>query len=86
LITSAGTPISGFQSSSEVMNFGSSEPDEKVHRAFASLIRKGALLLIQEKGDDLPQWSPAPGALDIARETLSTGHDLRTRNQSSDKH
>jgi hypothetical protein len=63
----------------EVMNFASENPDEEVHAAFATLIRKGALVMTQKNPGDIPEWSPAPGALDIARETLSLGRDLRSR-------
>jgi len=65
----------------EVLNFGSDEPDEEVHAAFASLIRKGALVLTKENPDEIPQWSPATGEVEIARETLSLGRDLRNRSQ-----
>jgi hypothetical protein len=65
----------------EVLNFGSDQPDEEVHAAFASLIRKGALVVTQENPGDLPQWSPATRSLEIARETLSLGRDLRNPGQ-----
>jgi hypothetical protein len=52
----------------EVLNFGSDEPDEEVHAAFASLIRKGALQ-VKTEGNDFPEWSAAPGALEVARES-----------------
>ena len=61
----------------EVLNFGSENPDQEVHAAFASLIRKGALVMTHP--GDLPEWSPAAGALDTARETLSLGRDLRSK-------
>jgi len=63
----------------EVLNFGSDAPDEEVHAAFASLIRKGALVVTQEKWGEIPEWKLAPGALTVARETVSLGTDLRTR-------
>jgi hypothetical protein len=62
----------------EVMNFGSENPDEEVHAAFASLIRKGALVATPNNPGGIPEWSPAPGALETARETLSHGRDLRS--------
>jgi hypothetical protein len=65
----------------EVLNFGSDQPDEEVHAAFASLIRKGVLVVTQENPGDLPQWSPATRSLEIARETLSLGRDLRNPGQ-----
>jgi hypothetical protein len=65
----------------EVLNFGSNDPDEKVHAAFASLIRKGALKLTRENPGGIPQWSPATGALEIARDILSLGGDLRNGSQ-----
>jgi hypothetical protein len=63
----------------EVMNFGSEEPDEEVHAAFASLIRKGALVTTPSNPGEIPEWIPAPGAVETARETLSLGRDLRSR-------
>jgi hypothetical protein len=63
----------------EVMNFGSEEPDEEVHAAFASLIRKGALVTTPSNTGEIPEWIPAPGAVETARETLSLGRDLRSR-------
>jgi hypothetical protein len=68
----------------EVLNFGSDAPDEQVHGAFASLIRKGALMTAQEKWGDIPEWKLAPGALEDAKETVSLGTDLRTRYGLSD--
>jgi hypothetical protein len=65
----------------DVLNFGSNDPDDEVQAAFASLIRKGALVLTQDSPGGVPQWSPAIGALEIARETLSLGRDLRNRGQ-----
>jgi hypothetical protein len=65
----------------EVLNFGSDKPDEEVHAAFASLIRKGALVVKQEKPGEIPHWRPATGALETARETLSLRRDLRNRTQ-----
>jgi hypothetical protein len=53
----------------EVLNFGSDAPNEEVHAAFASLIRKGALVIAQSDGFNPPEWSPAPGALEVARES-----------------
>jgi hypothetical protein len=61
----------------EVLNFGSEAPDEQVHAAFASLIRKGALVVTQEKWGEIPEWKLAPGALEDAKETVSLGTDLR---------
>ena len=63
----------------EVMNFGPENPDEEVHAAFASLIRKGALVMTHNDAGEIPEWCPAPGALDTARETLSLGRDLRSK-------
>lgn len=63
----------------EVLNFGSENSDQEVHAAFASLIRKGALVMTHNNPGDLSEWSPAPGALDSARETLSLGRDLRSK-------
>ena len=65
----------------DVLNFGSDDPDDEVHAAFASLIRKGLLVLTQDSPGGVPQWSPAIGALEIARETLSLGRDLGNRGQ-----
>lgn len=63
----------------EVLNFGAPESDEQVHAAFARLIRKGALIETATEPGDFPQWSPAPGILEIARNTVSLGRDLRSR-------
>ena len=63
----------------EVMNFGSENPDEEIHAAFASLIRKSALLMTPNNPGQIPEWIPAPGALETARETLGLGPDLRSR-------
>ncbi|SRR6266496_1001855 len=63
----------------EVMNFGSDATDEQVHAAFASLIRKGALVASQEKCGEIPEWKLAPGVLEIAKDVMSLGTDLRTR-------
>ena len=68
----------------EVMNFGSDAPDQEVHAAFASLIRKGALVVAQDKCLDTPEWRLAPGVLEEAKETESLGTDLRTRYGYSD--
>jgi hypothetical protein len=68
----------------EVLNFGSVAPDEQVHAAFASLIRKGALMVTPQKRADIPEWKLAPGALEDAKETVSLGTDLRTRYWLSD--
>ena len=68
----------------EVMNFGSGAPDEQIHAAFASLIRKGALIVTQEKWGEIPEWTLAPGVLEEAKETWSLGTDLRTRYGLSD--
>ncbi len=68
----------------KVMNFGSDAPDAEVHVAFASLIRKGALLVTQEKWGEIPEWRLAPGALEDAKDTVSLGTDLRTRYGLSD--
>lgn len=61
----------------EVLNFGSKNRDEEVHAAFASLIRKGALISTEKHPAEVPEWSPAPKALAIARDTLALGRDLR---------
>jgi hypothetical protein len=63
----------------EVMNFGSDATDEQVHAAFASLIRKGVLVASQEKCGEIPEWKLAPGVLEIAKDVMSLGTDLRTR-------
>ena len=63
----------------EVLNFGSDAPEEEVHAAFASLIRKGALVVTQTKCGEIPEWKLAPGVLSIAENTVSLGTDLRTR-------
>ena len=63
----------------EVLNFGSQTPDEQVYSAFSSLIRKGALVVEQEKWGDIPDWTLAPGALEEAKDAVSLGTDLRTR-------
>ena len=68
----------------EVLNFGSDAPDEQVHAAFASLIRKGVLVLTQGKCGEIPEWKLAPGALAEAKETWSLGTDLRSRYGLSD--
>jgi len=68
----------------EVLNFGSDASDEQVHMAFGSLIRKGALVIVQENCAEVPQWELAPGALEEAKETWSLGTDLRTRLGLSD--
>jgi len=68
----------------EVMNFGSDAPDEEVHAAFSTLVKKGALLMTQERCGEIPAWNVAPGALEIAKETWSLGTDLRTREHLSD--
>ena len=62
-----------------VLNFGSDASDEQVHAAFASLIRKGALLVHQEKCGEIPEWELAPGVLEIAKDVWTLGTDLRTR-------
>ena len=63
----------------EVMDFGSDAADEQVHAAFASLIRKGALVVTQEKWGEIPEWKLAPGVLEIAKDVMSLWTDLRTR-------
>jgi hypothetical protein len=63
----------------EVLNFGSDAPDEQVHAAFGSLIRKGALVVEQQRWGEIPEWKSAPGALEQARDTVSVGTDSRTR-------
>lgn len=68
----------------EVLNFGSDASDEQVHAAFASLIRKGALLVHQEKCGEIPEWELAPGVLEIARNVMSLGTDLRSQYGYSD--
>jgi hypothetical protein len=68
----------------EVLNFGSDAPDEQVHAAFASLIRKGALLVQQEKCGEIPEWKLATGVLEIAKDVWTLGTDLRTRHGYSD--
>jgi len=66
------------------MDFGSDAADEQVHAAFVSLIRKGALVVTQEKWGEIPEWKLAPGVLEIAKEVMSLGTDLRTRYGYSD--
>ena len=68
----------------QVMNFSSDAPDEQVHAAFATLIRKGALVVTQEKWSEIPEWKLAPGVLEIAKDVMSLGTDLRTRYGYSD--
>jgi hypothetical protein len=68
----------------ELMNFGSDASDEQVHSAFASLIRKCALVVHQEKCGEIPEWKLAPGVLEIAKDVMSLGTDLRTRYGYSD--
>ena len=63
----------------EVLNFGSKAPDEDVHVAFATLIRKDALQVTQGKCGDIPEWKPASAALKEARELLSLSLDLGHR-------
>jgi hypothetical protein len=50
----------------EALNFGSNAPDEYVHRAFPSLIRKHALIPIHEEPGDRPDWQPEPNAFKTA--------------------
>jgi len=64
--------------------YGSDQPDGEVYAAFASLIRKGALVVTQENPSEIPPWRLATGALEIARETLSLGRDLRDRSGMSE--
>ncbi|HKR86032.1 MAG TPA: hypothetical protein VJS37_17865 [Terriglobales bacterium] len=52
----------------DVLHFGSEDPDEEVHAAFASLIRKRALL---KKPGEIPERTRAPGALETAGNTQS---------------
>jgi hypothetical protein len=66
------------------MNFGSDVTDEQVHAAFAGLMRKGALVVSQEKCGEIPEWTLAPGALEIAKDISSLGTDSRTRYGLSD--
>lgn len=68
----------------EVLNFGSNASDEQVHAAFASLIRKAALVKSEEKCGEIPEWKLASGALKEAKETMSLGTDSRTRYGLSD--
>jgi len=68
----------------EIMNFSSDAPDHKVHAAFAGLIHKGALVVTQEKCGEIPEWTLAPGVLEIAKDVVSLGTDLRTRYGLSD--
>ena len=56
----------------ETLNFGSDAPDEAVHAAFASLIKKCALEVAQNAWGEVPQWNPAPGALAAARAALGS--------------
>ena len=69
----------------EVLNFGSKVPDADVHVAFASLIKKGALEVSQARWGDIPEWKPAPLALEEAREVLSLGLDLMHRKSEAPK-
>lgn len=48
------------------LNFGSHAPDDYVHRAFPSLIRKRALIPIHEELGDQPDWQPEPNAFKTA--------------------
>ena len=50
----------------EALNFGSHAPDDEIHRAFLSLIRKNALAPIHDKPGDMPDWLPAPEAFRTA--------------------
>jgi hypothetical protein len=68
----------------EVMNFSSDASDEQVHAAFASLIQKGALVVSQEKWGEIPEWRLASDVLEIAKDVVSFGTDLRTRYGYSD--
>jgi hypothetical protein len=66
----------------EVLNFSSDAPDEEVRAAFGTLIRKCALLN-SEAQCEVPDWKPATGALESARETVSLSLDLRTKDGNS---
>lgn len=48
------------------LNFGSDAPDDYVHRAFPSLIRKHALIPIHEEAGDRPNWQPEQEAFKTA--------------------
>lgn len=48
------------------LNFGSHAPDDSVHRALPSLIRKRALIPIHEELGDQPDWQPEPNAFKTA--------------------
>lgn len=50
----------------DALNFGSPAPDDYVHRAFPSLIRKRALIPIHEEPGDEPEWQPEPNAFKTA--------------------
>jgi hypothetical protein len=50
----------------DALNFGSPAPDDYVHRAFPSLIRKRALIPIHEEPGDEPEWRPEPNAFKTA--------------------
>ncbi len=56
--------------SRQVLNFGPRAPEDEVYAAFVDLVRKGALVFIQEKWGDIPEWRPAPSALAIAKDIL----------------
>jgi len=55
-----------------VLNFGSMASEEEVYAAFASLVRKHALVYVQpdppeKEWTEIPEWKPAPGALAAAK-------------------
>ncbi len=68
----------------EVLNFPLEAPDEQVHAAFGSLIRKGALQVTPSKQGEIPQWGAAHGALEVARNVLSLSLDLREGHDPSE--
>ena len=57
----------------EVLNFGDDSSDEEIYAAFASLVRRNALVrsgAVKWGGADVPQWKPDPSALAIAQTIL----------------
>ena len=57
----------------EVLNFGDDSSDEEIYAAFASLVKRNALVpsgIVKWDGANIPQWKPRPDALAIAKGIL----------------
>jgi len=59
-----------------MLNFGADEPEENVHTAILSLIRRGGLVPKREDQRDIAEWTLAPGILEAVGRKL---REIRSR-------